>query len=252
LSWLGKQPFYVLEGDHGILSSLVCPPDEDGIIWLRLFATAPGFPVPQAWKMLWPPALNWLQEHNDGLFVNSLVLTNEMKNLLNRSGFYEAYQVVVLIGDTARTILPEIKLDLPVRKMLPDDFQQVYKIDQQAFEMIWRNSMDQLEAAYQEAFSATVIESDGKVVAYQISTTNPKGGHLARLAVDPGYQNRGYATRLLSRLLEDFQQRGIVEVTVNTQSNNKASLDLYQKFGFIQQEETYPVLQYQTRLGRGE
>lgn len=127
--------------------------------------------------------------------------------------------------------------------MQPVDFRRVYEIDLGAFSLIWRNSMSQLRAAYQEAFSASVIEIDGKVVAYQISTTNPYGGHLARLAVDPEYQHQGLATRLVGILLDTFQEQGIVEVSVNTQSDNQASLELYRKFGFHRMNETYPVLQ---------
>ena len=130
--------------------------------------------------------------------------------------------------------------------MLPEDFTRIHEIDLNAFDLIWRNSKSQLKTAHQEAFSARVIDREGLAAAYQISTTNPQGGHLARLAVDPDYQNQGLATRLMEDMLDSFQNHGIVEVTVNTQSNNKASLDLYQKFGFIRLEETYPVLQYIT------
>jgi len=243
LAWLEKDPFYILESEQGIVAALACPPDEDHITWLRLFAVRPGFEVEEAWKNLWPVVNSWMKDHFPGVLINSLVMNNKMERILSRAGFKEAYQVVVLVWDITHAIWPESKSDLEVREMLPEDFQRVYEIDLSAFSLIWRNSMSQQLAAYQEAFSATVIEEDGKVVAYQVSTTNPQGGHLARLAVDPEYQKQGYATRLMVDLLETFQEQGIIEVTVNTQSDNKASLDLYQKFGFHMLEETYPVLQ---------
>ena len=244
LVWLENDPFYLLEAEHGIMAALACPPDEDQITWLRLFAVRPGFPVEDAWNTLWPAAISWMKENYPGVLINSLVMNNKMEKILKRSEFVEVYQVVVLVWDIASAIWPETKSSLEVREMLPEDFQQVYEIDLNAFSLIWRNSMSQQQAAYQEAFSARVIEIKGKVAAYQISTTNPQGGHLARLAVDPEYQNQGLATLLIEDILNIFQEQGIVEITVNTQSNNFASLELYKKFGFIQLEETYPVLQY--------
>ncbi len=243
LAWLEDDPFYVIESQQGIVAALACPPDEDQITWLRLFAVRPGFQVTNAWKSLWPVVKSWMEEHYPGVLINSLVMDSKMEGILSRSGFEEVYQVVVLVWDIARAIWLESKSDLKVRDMQPDDLWRVYEIDLGAFSLIWRNSMSQLRAAYQEAFCATVIEKRGKVIAYQISTTNPHGGHLARLAVDPEYQHQGLATRLVGDLLNTFQEQGIVEVTVNTQSNNQASLDLYKKFGFSRLEETYPVLQ---------
>lgn len=246
LAWLENDPFYILEAEQGIVAALACPPDEDLITWLRLFAVCPGYPVADAWNKLWPVAISWMQNNHPEVLINSLVMNSKMEKILKRAGFEEVYQVVVLVWDIARAIWPENKSDLEVREMQPEDFKRVYEIDLSAFNLIWRNSMSQQRAAYQEAFSATVIEKGGRVAAYQISTTNPQGAHLARLAVDPEYQNQGLATSLIEELLETFQEQGIVEVTVNTQSNNIASLDLYKKFGFIRLEETYPVLQYKT------
>ncbi len=246
LAWLGTDPFYILEAKQGIVAVLAFPPDEDLITWLRLFSVRSGFPVVEAWDRLWPAAIAWMQEHHPGVLINSLVMNSEMDKILTRAGFEEVCQVVVLVWDVSRAVWPQKKPGLEVREMQPEDFQRVYDIDLGAFGLIWRNSMSQLRAAYQEASSATVIEKEGRVVAYQISTTNPQGGHLARLAVDPEYQDQGLATRLIEDLLDTFQEQGIVEVTVNTQSNNKKSLELYQKFGFIRLEETYPVLQFKT------
>ena len=244
LDWLENDPFYLLQAEQGIVAALACPPDEDQITWLRLFAVRPGFPIEEAWNTLWPVVISWMEENYPYVLINSLVMNNKMEKILDRSGFEEVYQVVVLVWDVARAIWPKSRSDLEVREMLPEDFQQVYEIDLSAFSLIWRNSMSQQQAAYQEAFSARVIEIEGKVAAYQISTTNPQGGHLARLAVDPEYQNQGLATLLIEDILNTFQGQGIVEVTVNTQSDNFASLELYNKFGFKRLKETYPVLQY--------
>jgi hypothetical protein len=112
-----------------------------------------------------------------------------MEKLLLTTGFKEINQVISLAWDVSTARWPEVKKDLALRKMEISDLKQCYLIDRVAFKPIWRNTFTQLQAAYQEAFYASVIEIDGAVRSYQISTTNPQGGHLARLAVIPDYQN---------------------------------------------------------------
>jgi ribosomal-protein-alanine N-acetyltransferase len=133
--------------------------------------------------------------------------------------------------------------------MIRDDFPRVYEIDQGAFEPIWRISLGHLEFAYQEAFSASVAILRDRIVGYQISTINPQGGHLARLAVDPAFQNQGVGSAILGDVMDRFQRQGVVQVSVNTQTRNQVSLELYHKFGFMLLDEVYPVYQYTLERG---
>ena len=65
LAWLGKQPFYLLEETtQGLQATLAFPRDEDGIVWLRLFAVAPGCSLSLAWSKLWGAGLDWHQEYS--------------------------------------------------------------------------------------------------------------------------------------------------------------------------------------------
>ncbi len=244
LDWLGNQPYLVLEKNLRIMAALACPPDEDGGTWLRLFAVSPGLSIHRAWRELWPPALGWLQDKFAVKQVNALVVQDQMLNLLASSGFQEGYRVVVLVWDISQARWPDQKESIQVRGMLRDDFLRIYEIDQVSFEPIWRNSLSHIEIAYQEASSASVAMLNNRLVGYQISTINPQGGHLARLAVDPEYQKLGVGTALVEDLLDRFQRQGIVQVTVNTQARNYPSLELYNKFGFTQLDEFYPVFQY--------
>jgi ribosomal protein S18 acetylase RimI-like enzyme len=176
--------------------------------------------------------------------VNSLAYDPEMENLLIASDFEEINQVISLVWDVTTASWPDVSQDFELRRMVKEDISRCYQIDRKAFKPIWRNTVTQLLTAYQEAFHASVICVEGLVCGYQISTTNPQGGHLARLAVDPGYQKKGLGSKLLSDLLDRFFAAGILDVSVNTQADNQQSLDLYRKFGFVELPETYPVFQY--------
>ncbi|MCJ7716864.1 MAG: GNAT family N-acetyltransferase [Anaerolineales bacterium] len=244
LEWLGDQPYLVLEKQSSISAAIACPPDDDGLTWLHLFAVTPGLSIHQAWRSLWPPALEWLEENTSVQQVNSLVVQNKMIDLLSKSGFQESYRVVVLVWDAAHANWPEQMENYLIRDMEKEDFLRIYEIDQLAFDPIWRNSLSHIDAAFQEKISASVVVINNRIAGYQISTINPQGGHLARLAVDPEYQKSGVGSALVDDLLDRFQREGIVQVSVNTQVRNQASLEFYKKFGFKRLDEIYPVYQY--------
>jgi ribosomal protein S18 acetylase RimI-like enzyme len=152
-----------------------------------------------------------------------------------------------MIWDISRARWPEFEKVINIREMREDDFSRVHELDSKAFEPIWRNSLRHIKIAFREASSATVALLNDRLIGYQISTYNPQGGHLARLAVDPEFQNMGAGTALVEDSLNRFQDRGILQVSVNTQVRNQASMVLYQKFGFEKLEEVYPVYQYNLR-----
>jgi ribosomal protein S18 acetylase RimI-like enzyme len=125
-----------------------------------------------------------------------------------------------------------------------DDLPNVKALDAEAFGPIWQQSMDTLEIAFQQASVATVAEDqDGGIIGYQISTASSGGGHLARLAVHPRFQRQGVGYSLVRDMVAQFYRRGALQVTVNTQLENLASLALYQKAGFQRTGEVYPVFE---------
>jgi ribosomal protein S18 acetylase RimI-like enzyme len=128
-----------------------------------------------------------------------------------------------------------------IREMHPGDLSEVAELDAAAFKPLWQNPLDALERALPQATSATVVEDTRGLVGYQISTANPFGAHLARLAVRPDAQRQGFGSLIVVDLIRRLNQKGSARLTVNTQSDNYASLALYKKMGFLQTGETFPV-----------
>jgi ribosomal-protein-alanine N-acetyltransferase len=211
---------------------------------LGLVLMSGSISIASAWSKLWRGALAWHLEYAPESPISSLIIQSEMEKLLLTAGFKEINQVISLVWDVTTARWPDVKKDLALHKMNREDLNRCYQIDRDAFKPIWRNTITQLEIAFEQAFYASVIKVDGIVRAYQISTTNPQGGHLARLAVDPEFQQRGLGSRLLSDVLDRFFEIGVLDVSVNTQADNPLSLELYRKFGFRELPETYPVFQY--------
>jgi ribosomal protein S18 acetylase RimI-like enzyme len=131
--------------------------------------------------------------------------------------------------------------DIGIRTMQFQDLTEVERIDRTAFPSLWQNSPAGLSKAFSQPGISTVAVKEGKIVGYQISTSMTIYGHLARLAVDPDCQRQGIAFALVYDLLKQFEHRGFWRVTVNTQSDNRASLKLYKKFGFRRTSEEIKV-----------
>lgn len=243
LDWIGSTPFFVLESQGQIVSALACPPDPPGVAWVRLFANSGVIPLADAWEMLWKAARVDLARK--GKFtVAAIILQDWFPDLLLESGFVQRQSIVMLERFPQEQIAftPDGFL---VRSMLQHDLPAVAAVDEAAFEMLWQNSLASLERAYPQAVLATVAEAQGQILGYQLSTRNPNGAHLARLAVIPALQGRGVGRALLADLIQQAERHAMYHISVNTQNDNAASLALYLKTGFRETGERYPVYQLQ-------
>lgn len=243
LDWIGHSPYMIAERDGDIYAVLVCPPDPPKAAWIRLFAVSSNWHVTEAWNTLWAAAREQLYANGE-VYPAAIPLQQWFRVILEKSSFTLTDNVVSLIWQRG-TGLPQPKNPPPrIRPMNFDDISAVEELDRRAFGEMWRNSKDSLMLAYKQHAVATVAEDDNGLIGYQISTASPMGGHLARLAVHPDFQNRGIGFALVRDVLDQFERRGALRVTVNTQEGNAASLALYRKSGFRTTGEIYPVYIY--------
>lgn len=243
LDWIGHEPFLVAENNGNIVAALACPPDPVEVAWIRLFAVSSPFSPVDAWSAIWPAACDLLREGKDNI-VAAIPLQQWFEMLLEKSDFYQSHNVVLLSWQRGTPIPEPYPVSVNIRSMTYDDLQRVAEIDSAAFGFIWRNSYDSVELSYRQSALSTVAEDERGVIGYQISTASPMGGHLARLAVLPDTQRRGIGYSLVRDALDQFERRGALRVTVNTQEENVISLSLYARLGFRLTGEKYPVYQY--------
>jgi ribosomal protein S18 acetylase RimI-like enzyme len=239
LDWIGAPEYWLLEQNGIPSAALACPPDPKTIAWLRLFAVASSLPASTAWDILWGTAQSVMQGR--GLTVAAIAVHDWLQELLSTSGFIERQQVVVLAQNNLPYRLKPNRLDLVIRPMTQADLPEVAALDAASFEPIWQNSLTSLRFALGMSEISTVGLLNNQIVAYQLSTRNPFGAHLARLAVQPGLQGHGLGYLLVQDLLQNLHQAGFSRLTVNTQNNNSASLALYEKIGFRRTGEHYTV-----------
>lgn len=245
IDWIGKKPFLVAERGGRMVAALALPPDPPGVVWLRLFAVSDRFDLKEAWSLLWQRSLEQL----DGKAQVAVAIPIQLwcENLLKAAQFQHTHDVLVLdwIAKNGQLSSHPSEQGANIRDMTTSDLKMVCDVDHASFPPLWHNSMDSIQHAFGQASSATVIENNHQVVAYQISTLSPHGLHLARLAVHPDMQGKHLALSLVRDLQNKVSMMRDQRLTVNTQGINMPSLALYKKAGFKLTGEKLPVFERQ-------
>jgi ribosomal protein S18 acetylase RimI-like enzyme len=237
--WIGHQPFVVAERQGRLLAALACPRAVPPISWIRFFSVAGDVSKSWAWEELWNVVLDQLSSSQ--VCVTALPMDTWFQELLESSQFEHFNNVVVLTWEWKSSHTMDPPAGFQIREMEPDDLQSVQKVDAEAFNPIWQMPGEILKEAFNHAAIASVAEIGDEIIGYQISTASSQSGHLARLAVNPEMQGQGVGIALVQDVLAQFLQVGALKITVNTQTDNLASLALYKKAGFQRTEDVYPV-----------
>ncbi len=93
------------------------------------------------------------------------------------------------------------------------------------------------------------LEVDGRLAGAVVATHDSRKGWINRLAVDPDFRRRGYGLRLIRAAEEVLKSQGIEVIAALVESDNFASLALFQKAGY---REIDPGMHYLTRRDRDE
>lgn len=241
LDWLGSPFYWALDERGQISAALACPTEAPGIAWVRLFVYTGRWSAENAWNMLWSTARQEIaQVLPHGAKVAAIAIQPWFQDVLAASEFENRQQIVMLEWRYQLWTAREAS-GIRIRKMTEADLPAVEKADAASFDPLWQNPLGTLERAFAQALYATVAENENGVIGYQLSTGGGQRAHLARLAVHPAVQGKGAGRALLSDLFTYLTYAGISRLSVNTQSDNQVSLNLYQRMGFVRTGEQYPV-----------
>jgi ribosomal-protein-alanine N-acetyltransferase len=125
-------------------------------------------------------------------------------------------------------------LALEIRPLGLSDLNSIDAIEQRAYRTPWSRSMFASELAKASSICLGAWEGD-HLVGYIVNSRYVDAWHVMNVAVDPDYQRRGIATRLLERLFEltrDDQRRGY---TLEVRVSNADAISLYENLGFVRQ-----------------
>jgi ribosomal protein S18 acetylase RimI-like enzyme len=243
LDWIPFSPFLILKKEDHLAGLLTCPPNLDKIVWIRCFACENINILPDTWNKLFESVCR-LPELT-GTSIYSVGLNDWFAETLTNSDFDNFQNIVILSWDHPMPILNTHNQPWFIRPMESADLLQVAKLDGIAFEPIWVNPLDKITLAYNQSEHASVAEIDGEIIGYELTTANHFSAHLARIAIHPNYQKKHVGSSLIFEMINYFKRKGIDQITVNTQDNNKSSLALYKSMGFELTGESFPVFRYQ-------
>jgi ribosomal-protein-alanine N-acetyltransferase len=120
---------------------------------------------------------------------------------------------------------------IEIRSLALVDLPEIEEIEQRAYPTPWSRSMFASELAKASSICLGAFEGD-RLVGYIVNSRYADAWHVMNVAVDPDFQRRGIATRLLERLFEltdDDDGRGY---TLEVRVTNTDAIRLYEKLGF--------------------
>ena len=246
LEWLGAPFYWALEEDGQITAALACPTERDRIAWVRLFVYSGRWSAESAWNIIWAAARQEIAQ-SGGAVVAAIAIQPWFQDVLAGSHFENHQQIVMLEWRYQPSFLSATTREprgIHIRRMTEADLPDVERTDAASFDPLWQNPLETIRKAFSQALYATVAEDDHGILGYQLSTGGGQRAHLARLAVHPTAQGKGAGRALLSDLFRYVTHAGIARLSVNTQNDNQASLNLYQRMGFLRTGEEYPVYMF--------
>jgi ribosomal-protein-alanine N-acetyltransferase len=225
--WLGS-PTLLLATDHreramGLMLAVI---GDGPVAWLRAIAVASEGCL----KPLLEASVQAVLTQG-GTGVAFLGDENWVLPTLEQIGFRQVNRVITLC---CRGIWPmhHGPPGLQVRTATIADIDDILAVDHAAFAPMWWYSREILRRALNLALCFNVSYLDDDCVGYQFSTLRNGRGHIVRLATHPRWQSQGVGGRLVSEALTALDQAGAERITVNTQEDNLASLQLYRHFNF--------------------
>jgi ribosomal protein S18 acetylase RimI-like enzyme len=78
------------------------------------------------------------------------------------------------------------------------------------------------------------LEVDGQLAGAVVVTHDSRKGWINRLVVDPDHRRRGHGVRLIAEAEEILHQQGIHVIAALIESDNPASLALFQGAGYVE------------------
>jgi ribosomal-protein-alanine N-acetyltransferase len=108
----------------------------------------------------------------------------------------------------------------------------VMRIERQVYPRPWTAVLFAQELALTTSRAYYVARVDAEVVGYAGLMFTGEDGHVTNIAVEPGWQGRKIAQRLLANQAREALRRHARHLTLEVRVSNTAAQGLYRKFGF--------------------
>jgi [ribosomal protein S18]-alanine N-acetyltransferase len=124
-------------------------------------------------------------------------------------------------------------LEVRITPMRRRHLRGVLRIEQQVYPRPWTFGLFLGEISQRASRVYLVARVGSEVVGYAGMFRAVDDGHITTIAVDPVWQRRGIATRMLLALARAAVDRGCHNLTLEVRMSNSGAQALYQRFGFV-------------------
>ena len=221
-----------------LVGLLLLPFDGGPTAWVRALAIANGAAAEPIANALFNTARSALRAYEVEQ-VAVLAHPTWVGDLTHRLNFTVNTEIVTL-RKTDRDLPVDYSSAVPLRAATALDVTRMAAIDRAAFDPTWWYSAQTLTHILKAVPHFIVADMEEAIAGYAFSDVYGGQGHLIRLVVHPDYQRRGIGERLLVESLRYQIELGAHPLTLNTQSANTVSQELYRRYGF--QPIGHPIL----------
>jgi ribosomal-protein-alanine N-acetyltransferase len=116
------------------------------------------------------------------------------------------------------------------RRLAYSDLPAVISIERRSFPTPWSLAMFVLELSKPSGICLAAIDGD-ELLGYLVCSRYDQVWHLMNVAVTPERRRMGIASRLISQLLEETEERGL-PVTLEVRVSNREAIAMYEGLGF--------------------
>ena len=121
---------------------------------------------------------------------------------------------------------------------------EVLKLDHEIFDSYWQNS----NAAFKETIESCVHnylftqKANDETVGYGILGITRNYGFLQRFGIVKKHQNNGLGRDLLNNIVTFSKQKKLINIRLNTQTQNKHAQSLYLNNGFVYTKTNFLIM----------
>lgn len=120
-----------------------------------------------------------------------------------------------------------------IQKMSKEDVDQVARLERICFSDPWSKKTFIEELQFKLAIPL-VAKLEKEVVGYTCLWHLDNQMELANFAVSPDYRSKGIGEKLMKRILLEAKEKGCKSIVLSVRESNKAGINLYTKFGFVE------------------
>ncbi len=120
-----------------------------------------------------------------------------------------------------------------IRDMQEDDLDRVYEIEKAGKASPWTWKQLASEMLNRPLSRPRVALVQGRPVGFLMAWFVADEVHIINLVVDPAFQRRGIATKLLEDTLKRAREHGARKIYLEVRQTNRPAIRLYEKLGFF-------------------